>query len=158
MNRPVNLHATAIAVGGRGILLRGASRSGKSALALSTLRRAELLGLDAALVSDDQVFIEIVDGHVEAIGPASIEGLIEIAGVGIVPEPAIARVRIDLVVDLLEPEAVPRMPEETTVAIVGVALRRIVLPARQAAYGADVLHSLVLAPRTLPLDFSLGNT
>ena len=147
MTSPVNLHATVVAVGGRGILLRGAARSGKSALALSLLRRAEMLGLDAALVADDQVFVEVHDGRVEAVAPLSIRGLIEISGVGIVPERSIPRARLHLVVDLLEPAALERLPEQASVDIAGIALRRITLPARQSALGADVLHSL-LWPRT----------
>lgn len=142
--RPVNVHATAIAVAGTGILLRGPSRSGKSALALSTLRRADILGLPAALVSDDQVFLEAADGHVDAVAPASIRGLIEISGVGILAEPSLDRVRLALVVDLAEPDVLERLPEEATAVLAGVALRRITLPARQAAYGADILHTLVL--------------
>ena len=143
MSRPVNLHATVVAIAGQGILLRGASRSGKSALALALLRRAELLGLTAALVSDDQVFIEVVDGRVEAVGPTSIQGLIEISGIGIVPETAIPRVGLHLVVDLEEPDVIQRMPETTKVEIAGIALRHITLPARQAAFATDVLHSLL---------------
>lgn len=143
MTRPVNLHATVIAVGGEGILLRGPARSGKSALALSLLRRAELLGLPAALVADDQVFVEAIDGRVEAIRPDEIKGLIEISGIGIVPEASIARVELSLVVDLADVAAIERMPGATVADIAGVAVRRIVLPARQAAYGADVLHSLL---------------
>ena len=142
--KPVNIHATAIAVAGTGILLRGPSRSGKSALALSTLRRADVLGLPAALVADDQVFLEAADGHVEAVAPPAIRGLIEVSGVGILAEPFLDRVRLKLVVDLAEPDEIDRLPEAATALIAGVALRRIALPARQAAYGADILHTLVL--------------
>jgi serine kinase of HPr protein (carbohydrate metabolism regulator) len=143
VSRPVNLHATVVAIAGQGILLRGASGSGKSALALALLRRAELLGLEAALVCDDQVFVEVIDGCVEAVRPNSIGGLIEIFGVGIVPEPSIPRAGLGLIVDLLDTEALERMPEVETAEIAGIALRRITLPARQASYGADVIQSLL---------------
>lgn len=144
-----NMHATAISVAGIGILLCGPSKSGKSALALSTLRRAEVLGLEAALVADDQVFLEASGGYVEAVAPPSILGLIEIAGVGVVKERAVGRVRLALVVDLAEPGQAPRMPDAAaaTAEIAGVSLKRIALPARQAAYGADILHTLVLGGR-----------
>lgn len=139
---PVNLHGTVIALAGIGILIRGASRSGKSALALSTLRRAEMLGLDASLVADDQVFIELRDGRVEAVAPAPIRGLIEISGVGILRETSIDRIALGLVVDLREPEALHRLPGTLTTDIAGILLRLIVLPARQAAFSADVMVSL----------------
>ncbi|GGD03248.1 HPr kinase/phosphorylase [Aureimonas glaciei] len=139
---PVNLHGTVIALGGIGILIRGPSRSGKSALALSALRRAEMLGLSAALVADDQVFIEIREGQVEAVAPAPIRGLIEISGVGILHEASIDRIALQLVVDLCEPETLHRLPGVLRTAIAGTDLRLIVLPARQAAFSADVLVSL----------------
>ena len=152
MSRPPNLHATVVAIAGRGILLRGPARSGKSALALSLLRRAELLGYAAALVADDQVFLEVEGSAVHAVAPEAIRGLIEISGVGIVSEPSIPRVRLELVVDLVEAEGLERMPEEATTDIAGIALRRILLPARQAAWGADVLHTLMFptGPREQP--------
>lgn len=143
MKRPVNLHATVVAISGQGILIRGAARSGKSSLALSLLRRAELLGREAALVSDDQVFIETAGDGVEAVAPPSIRGLIEISGVGIIETASIDRVRLHLVVELAVPEAIERMPETRTTEIAGIALWRITLPARHAALGADILHSLL---------------
>ena len=139
---PTNLHGTVIALGGIGILIRGPSRSGKSALALSTLRRAEMLGLDAVLVSDDQVFIEVRDGRVVAVAPAAIRGLIEISGVGILREASLDQVALGLVVDLCEPEVIHRLPGTMMTEIAGIDLRLIVLPARQAAFSADVLVSL----------------
>lgn len=148
--RPVNVHATAIALSGRGILIRGRSGSGKSALALSTLRRADALGLEAALVADDQVLVERNGEHVDALAPEAIRGLIEVAGVGILPERSIARIRLELLVDLVAPGEIPRMPDSAAAGILGVTLRRIVLPERQAAFGADVLHSLMRSRPAMP--------
>lgn len=139
---PVNLHGSVIALAGIGILIRGASGSGKSALALSALRRAEMLGLDAALVADDQVFIEVHGTRVDAVAPAPIRGLIEITGVGILHEASIDRIALGLVVDLHEAGTRHRLPGVMTTAIAGIDLRLIVLPARQAAFSADVLVSL----------------
>ena len=48
---PLILHATAVAVAGRGLLIRGASGSGKSGLAL------EMMARGAQLVSDDRVIV-----------------------------------------------------------------------------------------------------
>ncbi|GGE15570.1 HPr kinase [Aureimonas endophytica] len=141
---PTNFHGTAIVVGKTGVLIRGRSRSGKSALALSTLRRAELLGLSARLVADDQVLLSLQEGRVLATAPSTIAGRIEISGVGIVTEDWTGTATIGFVVELREPAEFERMPIEERVVILGVALRRIVLPAREAAFGADVLHTLAM--------------
>ena len=57
MSEPVNLHGCAIRIGDLGILIRGPARSGKSSLALSTLRRCSALNLEALLVADDRVVV-----------------------------------------------------------------------------------------------------
>lgn len=140
---PANVHATAIVIDGRGVLLRGPARSGKSALALSALRRAEGLAIPAALVADDQVFLEVRAGALVAVAPKSIFGLIEVSGAGILTEPAVETAELGLVVDLADPETIPRLPEEASVELLGVPLRRIRLPLREAAYGADVIVSIL---------------
>lgn len=141
---PANHHATAIAIAGTGILIRGPARSGKSALAFSTLRRAELLGLPARLVADDQVFLCVEGEALTARAPAAIAGLIEVSGVGILAEDWIAEARLGLLVDLAAPAAAPRLPEDGGATLMGVRIRRIVLPAREASFGADVLQGLVM--------------
>lgn len=146
---PVNVHATAIVIGGLGILIRGPARSGKSALALSALRRAEAAGLDAALVADDQVFLERTGPEgveaaagLVAVAPAATFGLIEVSGVGILPETAVERARLGLVVDLCEASAIERLPERATIVLDGVEIARIQLGQREASFGADILVSL----------------
>lgn len=140
-----NHHATAIAVGNGGILIRGAPRAGKSALAWSALRRAELVGLPAFLVADDQVLVDRVGDRLRARSPAAIRGRIELSGVGILAERSTGEAFLDLVVDLAEPEAIERLPpEDDGTTLLGVRLRRLVLPARQAAFGADVLQGLAM--------------
>ncbi|MBC8129576.1 MAG: HPr kinase/phosphatase C-terminal domain-containing protein [Rhizobiaceae bacterium] len=141
---PRNVHASVVSVGGEGILIRGRSRSGKSALALSLLRRAELLGIESALVGDDQVFLERKGNSLFAVAPATIRGLIEVSGIGIIEERFVDRAKVTLVVDLLEHEAIARMPATATETLHGVSLRRIVLPERQASFGADVLQGLAM--------------
>lgn len=139
-----NHHGTAIAVGRAGILIRGAARSGKSALAFAVLRRAELLRRPAFLVSDDQVLLERVGERVLARAPLSIRGRIEVSGIGILDEPSIENAFLTLVVDLAEPAAIERLPESSEATLLGIPLPRIVLPARQAPFGADILHGLAM--------------
>lgn len=146
MSETANVHGSAVLVGQMGILVRGPARSGKSALCLSTLRRAASLGIDSALIADDRVLIAAGAGGVVLTAPATLRGLIEISGVGIVSERSADSAPLLLVVDLCEPAAIDRMPEEvdTAVTISGAMVRRVRLPARSAAFGADVLVSLAL--------------
>ena len=89
-----NIHASCVAIGAKGVLLLGPSGAGKSDLAL------RLIDDGAQLVADDRTILFIDKGALWAKPPASIRGLIEIRGVGIVKMPARARVKIALVVKL----------------------------------------------------------
>ena len=60
--KATNIHGTAIVIGKTGLLFLGPSGSGKSSLAFACLAAAKPLGLSAALVADDQVFITQRDG------------------------------------------------------------------------------------------------
>lgn len=70
-------HASAVEVAGAGVLILGASGSGKSSLALS------LIGLGAALIADDHVLAERDAGGVMLWGSASLRGVIEARGLGL---------------------------------------------------------------------------
>jgi serine kinase of HPr protein (carbohydrate metabolism regulator) len=143
---PPNHHGTAVLLGETGVLIRGKARSGKSALALSLLRRAEILGLRARLVSDDQVLLRAEDGRLLARPPASIAGRMEISGVGIFPEDFVEEAEIHLLLNLEPASYVERLPEKNAEELLGVVLPRITLPERQAALATDILHSLALRP------------
>ena len=138
-----NLHATLVAIDGVGILIRGASGGGKSSLAVSLLRRAEAAGRHARLVADDQVLVEARGAAVFGHAPAAIAGMIEIRGVGILRQPFAGEARVELVVDLSGREALERLPEPSFVPIAGLPVRRIHLPERDPAFGADVLLTLL---------------
>jgi len=89
-----NIHASCVAIGGLGVLLLGKSGVGKSDIALQLIDRG------ATLVADDRTILFAEKGALYARAPASIEGLLEIRGVGIVACPARAKARIALVVQL----------------------------------------------------------
>lgn len=78
----VHIHATCVAIGGQAILLTGASGAGKSDLAL------RLIDEGARLVADDQTILTVKGGYLSAHAPATIRGLLEIRGLGIVKLPA----------------------------------------------------------------------
>ena len=77
-------HATAILWGARAVLLRGASGSGKSRLALELLAEARRLGIHAALIGDDRLVLEEASGRLIARAVPEIDGLVEARGLGLV--------------------------------------------------------------------------
>lgn len=103
------VHGSCVDVSGVGVLLRGPSGSGKSDLAL------RLIGGGARLVADDQVALSAADGELSASAPVAIAGLLEVRGLGPVPVAAAASTPLRLVYDLVEPEAVERLPGPATV-------------------------------------------
>ncbi|MFW8635016.1 HPr kinase/phosphorylase [Cribrihabitans pelagius] len=112
------LHASCVALGGRGLLIAGASGSGKSALAL------ELMAYGAALVADDRVLLEARDGQLAARAPSATKGLIEARGVGLLRAAACGPVPVAALVDLDDVEDA-RLPVQQTTLILGVRLIRL---------------------------------
>jgi len=119
------LHATAIAIGGRAVLIEGASGAGKSDLALRLIDRG------AMLIADDRTIVTASESGLAATCPATIAGRIEARGIGIVSMPNLEEAPVSLIVNLSE--RVERMPEPTTRKIAGVAVRSITLDPREAS-------------------------
>lgn len=89
------LQASAVAIGGRALLIEGAPGSGKSSLALALIDRG------ARLIGDDGVRLKLDGNRVIASPPPNIAGMLEIRGVGIVELPtASAPVALILALDL----------------------------------------------------------
>lgn len=97
------VHATCVALRGRGILLLGPSGAGKSDLALRLLDRG------ADLISDDGTLVEAREGRLRARAHPRLAGRLEVRGLGVLPWPAVAETVLALAVAL--DGAVPRMPE-----------------------------------------------
>ena len=123
MTAPATIHASAARVGTRGVLIRGASGSGKSSLLLSLV----VGGGDAMLIADDRVVLAAKGGRLVAAVPEAIAGRMEVRGVGIVRRPHVSPAPIDLVVDLLPLAECPRLPDadERRTVIEGIAVARI---------------------------------
>jgi HPr kinase/phosphorylase len=113
MTEPLVLHATTVVRERRAVLIRGASGSGKSALAL------ELLAWGCALVADDRTELTREGERLVARCPMAIRGLIEARGVGLLQAEALEEAEIAAIVDLLVVERLPPWREE---AILGVRL------------------------------------
>lgn len=103
----VVLHATTVDYRGNGVLISGASGTGKSALAL------QLMALGATLVSDDRTLITRDGSKLIATAPKSIEGLIEARGVGLLQAVHTPSTSLHLAVDMgvTETERLPPLRE-----------------------------------------------
>ena len=140
MGAPRDIHGACVAVGEAGVLLRGPSGSGKSALALALIETARVRGLFARLVADDRVVLWAVHGRLVARPHPGLAGLVEERGVGIVPVPHLPAVVVRLVVDLaFAPE---RLPERSEVVLEGVALPHCAVAAGRAPAAETVLRRL----------------
>ena len=75
------IHASAVLVGARAVLIRGPSGSGKSRLALALLQAAERGALRfARLVADDRAHVEAVHGRLLVRPAPALAGMIEVRG------------------------------------------------------------------------------
>ena len=155
---PKLLHATCVALDGRdgplGVLLRGPSGAGKSDLALRLIDRG------ARLVADDLCEVTVEDGaagpRLIARAPAEIAGVLEVRGLGIAEVPSLAQAPVALIVDLVAPEEVERLPDAATEEILGVDLPRLALDPFEAAAPAKLdlalrrLAQTTAAPEAAP--------
>ena len=118
-----HIHATTLARNAHALLLRGPSGAGKSALALRLIHEA-----GAELIADDQTLLHVDDvGRLIASAPDTIKGKIEARGVGILDAPTVERAPVALVVDLVAPAAVERIPDPPTESLLGVEIPRATL-------------------------------
>ena len=109
------LHASCVAVDGRGLLILGPSGCGKSSLAL------QMMALGAGLVADDQVVLVRQDDLLWASAPPALHGLIEARGVGLLRAEMLDGAVVHLAVDLGGPMP-PRLPERHTITILGKSI------------------------------------
>ncbi|WP_373636775.1 HPr kinase/phosphorylase [Yoonia sp. BS5-3] len=111
----MTMHASCVAWGEAGVLIKGASGCGKSALALT------LMAYGCQLVADDQVRLERRGDGIIASCPPTITGLIEARGVGLLHADMAPPTLIVLVVDL-ETDETSRLPERHSYSCLGCAL------------------------------------
>ena len=149
---PATIHATAVALEGAAVLLLGPSGAGKSDLALRLIDRGW------QLVADDRVVLAAVSGRLLASAPPALAGLLEVRGLGIVPEttaPAPVALAIDLAA---RPD---RLPDPQSRTWHGIAIPVIAfdpfgesapIRAERALRAAlATLNSAVVAPDSQPV-------
>ena len=135
------IHASAVLIGAKAVLIRGPSGAGKSRLAFALIEAGRSGALPfTRLVADDRAHVEACGGRLLVRPAEALAGLIEVHGLGIrrlAYEPVAV---VGLVVDLAAPDA-ERHPAASAgeTVIAGVALPRL-----GAAPGAEALP-LVLA-------------
>ena len=141
------IQATCVAIGSRGVLIRGAPGSGKSDLAL------RLIDEGAALVADDGVDLQAENGALIARfppqAPPDLKGRIEVRGLGIVEVGAGPAVQLALLVDLATPESIERLPENQTEVLMGIELFHIRLAPFEASAPTKVRLAVRQASRII---------
>jgi serine kinase of HPr protein (carbohydrate metabolism regulator) len=119
------LHATTVAIDGIAVLIKGASGSGKSDLALRLIDRG------AVLVSDDQTLVVRAGETLLARALTTIAGRIEVRGIGILAMPYVEDVPVGLLVRV--DGAIERMPERRVCNIAGVDVREVAIAPFEAS-------------------------
>jgi serine kinase of HPr protein (carbohydrate metabolism regulator) len=137
-----SMHASAVAINGKAVLIAGPSGAGKSELALRLIDRG------ATLVADDYVRLEARGGRLFAHAPGATRGLVEVRGVGIATLPFVTDVPVALIVRL--DGAAERLPPPEHEAIDGVEVPLVRLDGRTA--GAPIAIELLLNGSLRPVD------
>lgn len=127
MTTAPTVHASAVLVGKRAVLIRGPSGSGKSRLAFNLILAGRSGQVQSAiLVGDDRVHLDTSGGNLIVRPAPELAGLIEVRGLGVRRIAHIDKAVVGLVADLAAEDA-ERLPatEALTIRISGVELPRI---------------------------------
>lgn len=139
------VHGTALAIGSAGVLLRGPSGAGKSDLALRCLacQLAPFSTRRFVLVADDQVLVACEESKLKMRPPPTLRGLIEVRGIGIRAIEYVDEADLDVVVDLVAPQNVTRMPDPAETVIEGITIPRIALAPFEASAPLKIVLALL---------------
>ena len=143
----INVHGTAVAIGGKGLLLRGPAGSGKSDLAL------RLVDGGAQLISDDLVRIERRGPGLWVMAPAGVPAdlrhKIEIHGLGVAPLAGLAEAPLVLVVDLASGPVPERLPRAQACQYLAVSLPLIAIDPFAVSAAAKLRLAVKLGPGSI---------
>jgi HPr kinase/phosphorylase len=137
----ISIHASAVAVGEAGIIIRGAAGAGKSSLALGLITAAQRAAWFARLVGDDRIELRRRGGRLIARGHPLVRGMVERRGQGIVHVAHEGAVVARLVIDILAPESAARYPEKMKdyIILCGVKLPLLAVLKDTAAYDSALI-------------------
>jgi len=153
MTQGASVHASAVLVGDRAVLIRGPSGAGKSRLAFDLILAGRAGQLPpAVLVGDDRVHLDTVDGQLWVRPAPELTGRIEIRGLGIRRCDFAAEAVVGLVVDLAAEDAERLPPPEA----LQIRLNGVLLPRIPVGAGFSPLP-LVVAALTTTESSSSGN-
>jgi HPr kinase/phosphorylase len=144
--KSATVHASAVLVGPRAVLIRGPAGAGKSRLAWGLIQAVECGRITfARLVGDDRIELAAAHGRLLARAAPALAGLIEVHGLGIRRldhEPVAV---VGLVVDLATPEG-QRLPgaADREIVVAGIKLPRLAI-----APGADPMPAVLACLLTL---------
>ncbi len=129
-----SVHASAVLVGHRAVLIRGPSGAGKSRLAFDLILAGRSGQLPkAVLVGDDRVHLATSGGQLTVRPVRELEGLIEIRGLGIRRCDHMEQAVVGLIVDLCAGDAERLPPQEALqISLYGIMLPRIPVSAGYA--------------------------
>jgi serine kinase of HPr protein (carbohydrate metabolism regulator) len=120
----------------RGILLRGASGTGKSDLALRALDRG------FRLVADDRVVVFSTRGRIFGRAPGGLRDLAEIRGLGVVPTGSLRLAEVALIVDCVASGKIERMPEPRRSVLLCAEIPTITIRSFEASAPAKLCRAL----------------
>ncbi len=149
------VHAAVVVIGSKGVLLNGATASGKSLLQRLLRERAASLGLFSTLVSDDYIRIARPKSAHEtaplmAFAPIATMDRQEVHGVGVLSlgtsladHAAISPVCLHMWVDLVDEEEIKRSPNRSDrqFEILDGQVSHLIVPCRQALRAADMIFA-----------------
>lgn len=132
------IFASTISNQNRGIMIMGASGSGKSDLCLRLIKE-----FDCVLVSDDRTGISAEGGELVASCPENIQGLLEVRGVGILRFPFLSPVPVKLAVKLVSPDQkIERLPVQEFYENGGIKVPQLEIRAFEASAPAKIIAAL----------------
>ena len=140
VEHPLTLHANCFILGNKGVLLAGASASGKSALTLALVERASWSGNYARLVSDDYTELFPKQGKLYGRAPKTLSGGIEIRGAGLYRMAFETEVAINFVVSLSKEAR--RYPEDEKINYCGIELPLYILPDLNTADSLTICQAI----------------
>tara|TARA_Y100001934_G_scaffold102808_1_gene126392 strand:- start:587 stop:1009 length:423 start_codon:yes stop_codon:yes gene_type:complete len=132
------VHGTTVAVAGAGVLLQGASGSGKSDLAL------RLIDGGAILIADDRTILSRQGDQVVAQPPEPLRGILEVRGIGLIRVPTLVSIQLRLAVDLDMPP--DRLPAPIFSTLSGVDIPLIRLSAFESSAPAKIRLAVGIGP------------